>query len=125
MFANWLRLGLTSGRITTSYPHRRPEVLRDHRLWKVLPQVSTVSSFQEAQIRVNKCPTQALTLTVNTDDFQLSLDRGACIACGRCIEAQSQEVLWGEEGLDLAVLERQGLMTHQPIVGGVIDGERG
>lgn len=123
MFAKWLRLGLTSGRITTSYPDFRSEVIVEHRLWKVLPNISTVS-LQKAQTLVNNCPTQALTLTADAENFQLSFDRGACIACGRCMAGQPEEIPWDNEKFDLVAFERQALVKTQAVTGGDCHDER-
>lgn len=121
MFAKWLRLGLQSARITTTYPRRRFEVLETHRLWRGLPDSISVPSALEAERLVRLCPTKALTLTHDRKGMQLSLDRGACITCGRCIESG----MGWDDAIDLATLDRKALFSRQPIEGGTPNDERG
>ena len=102
MLAKWLRLGLRSGRVTTTYPVGRTDVLRSHEQWRLLPKLTRVPSEKEAEYLVALCPTKAIRFTQDDEVTRLFIDLSACIACGRCIRPSGEGVVEWNSAIDLA-----------------------
>ncbi len=101
MFANWLRSGWASGRVTTDYPSRREHVLEKHHNWNIIPSIITPCHRFECECQ-DLCPTGA----ISKDKTGIQLDRAACIACGRCIAQCPQGVFAWSADIDLAVTRK-------------------
>ena len=110
MLAKWLRLGLGSRRVTTTYPVKRTEVLRSHEQWHVLPKPIRVPSQQEGAYLVALCPTKAIQFTSEDKGARLYIDLSACIGCGRCMEATKETSLEWNPALDFAGKGRDSLV---------------
>ncbi len=110
MLAKWLRLGLGSGRVTTTYPVRRTEVLRSHEQWHVLPNPVRVPSKQEAAFLVAHCPTNAIQFRPEDACAQLFIDLSACIGCGRCMQVTKERILEWNSAIDFAGKARDSLV---------------
>ena len=110
-FTPWVSRGLREGVVTTPYPSR-PDGYGEK--WRgavtVLPRGSRVDNGAA----VGLCPTGAIA----QDSAGISLDRGRCILCGRCVE-QHPDLFAFEAGPELAAQSRQGLL-----VPGMVDDDK-
>jgi dissimilatory sulfite reductase (desulfoviridin) alpha/beta subunit len=109
--ALWFLRGLRRGVVTTRYPVRidpwlatlpTPPAFRPDLLTAAL-----------AERLVVLCPSRALT----TDGLALTLDIGACTACGRCLNAAGAAAAPSGE-FELAATARGQLIKQIPIGGG-------
>jgi len=116
--AFWFYRGLRRGIVTTRYPKEpvdpwtsalpTPPAFRPERLTR------------ELAIRLaDACPAGSIT----TGDDELTVDLGRCTGCGRCLAIGGDALEPSGEFL-LAATERQSLVKHVPIRGGVNDVER-
>lgn len=101
----WALRGLRDGVVTTGWP-KRPDEYADS--WHGA--VSVIGDAHERDV-AGLCPTGAIEVS-----DRVRLDRGRCIACGRCVAARPDVFAWaaGATGPDAAALTRQAL-----IVGGI------
>lgn len=111
MLAKWIRLGIGSGRVTTTYPVHGTEVIHSHEHWHVLPKPIRMPSPQEAERLIALCPTNAIQFTQDDETSQLFVDLCACIGCGRCIEATEARVFEWHPSLDFAGKARESLVV--------------
>jgi Ni,Fe-hydrogenase III small subunit/ferredoxin len=110
----WALRGIRHGVVTTRYPRRSDpyfdefpatvEVVRSPEARHNLHENLTQATLDEL------CPTGALELTDSTVG-DLTVDRGACIACGRCVEARPDLFSW-RSGADVASLSRHALVAR-------------
>ncbi len=124
MFASWLRFGLTSGRVTTSYPKNREVLLREHSSWHTVPRLDATAArkptptLQDVKAWAMRCPTSALFVWSDESGWGISLDEGACIGCNRCVVPNVQRVTeWGAD-VDLFALDRLALVDSVRLQGG-------
>jgi Ni,Fe-hydrogenase III small subunit/ferredoxin len=121
----WVLRGLRDGIVTTKWP-RRPDEYAE--TWRgpvvVRPDAADVAlsgphATHDANIPVldmpavawsvaELCPTGAITVT-----DRLRVDQGACILCGRCVDARPDLFAWsaGATGPGAAALVRQALIV--------------
>lgn len=98
----WVARGLREGIVTTAYP-RRPDGYGEGFAAAV-----TVTAQPPPEIRgglARICPTGAIAV-----DDRVTLDRGRCILCGRCVAARP-EVFAYEASIETARLARRLLVT--------------
>ena len=116
----WALRGLRNGVLTTSWP-RRPdpyfeefpatvEVLHTPDAHRVRESVAIQSVLDRI------CPSGALTATDDEGGNDLVVDRGACIACGRCVRAAPELFAW-RRGADTATLTRRALVVRHGVEG--------
>ncbi|MEP6559721.1 MAG: ferredoxin [Nakamurella sp.] len=104
----WALRGLRNGVLTTRWP-RRPDDYADEFPSAVTVRPHADSHASGAAIRrlheaAAACPTDA----ISTESGQVSLDRGRCVLCGRCVEDAPERFGW-TQGADTAVLGRRAL----------------
>ncbi|RIV19209.1 hypothetical protein D2Q93_13095 [Alicyclobacillaceae bacterium I2511] len=107
MFANWLRSGWASGRVTTRYPFHRTEILQQHSNWHVVPKIVASCSRSECSC-THLCPTGA----IGKDVTGVWLNQAACIGCGRCVTQCPVGVFAWSPVIDLAVTQMESLRTR-------------
>jgi hypothetical protein len=108
--ALWFLRGVRRGVVTTRYPAR------------IDPWVATLPTppafhpdlltAELAERLVALCPSTALA----TDGITLTLDLGACTACGRCLAAAGPAAVPSGE-VELTATTRDQLVKHIPIGG--------
>ncbi len=101
----WVLRGLRNGVLTTRYPAQAESYDPGfHGSVRVSPvDVASVSGGELA------CPTHAIAVT----DAEITLDRGLCVLCGRCVAARP-DVFSFDSGFEVASFERDGLVTGYP-----------
>jgi Ni,Fe-hydrogenase III small subunit/ferredoxin len=108
----WITRGLREGIVTTRYPKKPDRYSRD---WQgaVRVQVTTGSASDDettpsfGQV-ASSCPTGA----ISTEDGSLTLDRGACILCGRCVDLRG-DVFRFDSAFEVSTLGRKSLVVPQ------------
>lgn len=108
--ALWFVRGLRRGVVTTRYPARTDawtETLPTPPAFR--PDLLTPRLAEEL---VALCPSRALA----TDGVTLTLDVGACTACGRCLDAAGDAAVPSGE-FELTATARQHLIKQIPIDG--------
>jgi len=95
----WVLRGLRRGIVTTPYP-RRPD---DYG-----PGFHATVSLRRAGSSADVCPTAAIGRAA--DGSAVTLDRGRCIACGRCVDASPEHFAF-DSTLELASVGRAGLVV--------------
>lgn len=100
MFAKWLRDGLGSGRLTTTYPLDRDRIFEDCDNWNRVPVV--INNCGECEKCRDICPSGAITLHRNGDENKIVIEPGKCICCGIC-EAECSSKVIAHGRLDLAI----------------------
>jgi len=90
MLADWLRSGLSSRRVTTTYPYGK-EANPIHRNWRTVPVIVSACKSTMPCRCGDFCPTQAITCP---DGFAVQIDVGSCIGCGRCVNLCPQVFAW-------------------------------
>lgn len=108
----WALRGLLNGTLTTRYPGRSDPYLDGFAATVEVvggrdPDPPGVRPTQEALDAV--CPTGALHRSESGDPV-VTVDRGACIACGRCVLAYPEVFAW-RRGADVAALTRGALVV--------------
>jgi len=102
----WFTRGLRNGVVTTGYPARSDRYAqRFPAAVGVRPDHPAVAEAQVAPL----CPTGAIHVT---PDGLVSLDRGRCILCRRCVMARP-DVFELVEGAETATLTRDALLVPQ------------
>lgn len=107
----WVFRGLRNGVVTTGWPRRRDAYFDE------FPAAVTVAD-QPDELRRHAlavslrgprplCPTDAITITA---EGSVTLDRGRCILCGRCVAAFGDVFTWAH-GADTARLTRSLLVV--------------
>jgi Ni,Fe-hydrogenase III small subunit/ferredoxin-like protein FixX len=81
----WIARGLHQGRVTTRYPARDEEPSYGFR-----GRVAVMDTEGADPSLESVCPTRAIVV----DGGQVSLDRGRCILCGACVEAQPERFVF-------------------------------
>ena len=110
--------------MTTSYPKNRPAVLEAHSSWHIVPRLDASAmqgptpTLQDAKEWVMRCPTSALFVWTDETGWGIALDRGACIGCNRCVVPDMTTLTDWEADADLAVSNREALVTRVRIQGG-------
>jgi Ni,Fe-hydrogenase III small subunit/ferredoxin len=112
----WALRGLRHGVVTTGYPrHADP-------YFDAFP--ATVEVRHDAEARPARaavtqaaldelCPTGALE-AVDGPAREVTVDRGACIGCGRCVEGRPDLFAW-RAGADVAALTRHTLVARSEL----------
>jgi Ni,Fe-hydrogenase III small subunit/ferredoxin len=106
----WITRGLREGIVTTRYP-RRPDGYGPafRATATVVPRPPADSPADPTVTEViASCPTRA----ISADGPEVHLDRGGCIACGRCVE-QAPDVFAFESSPEVATLGREMLVVPQ------------
>lgn len=101
----WIPRGLRRGRVTTRYPadaERAPAGYRGR--VEVLDPAGAGSEVETL------CPTGAITLDASE---MIRLDRGRCILCGACVEAEPERFAFsdGPDAYETAARRREGLLA--------------
>ncbi|MHB1988835.1 MAG: NADH-quinone oxidoreductase subunit B family protein [Acidimicrobiales bacterium] len=101
----WLTRGLRQGVVTSHYP-RRPDDYGPS--FRATVGVRTTAELGEAEADsiAALCPTGA----ISTRQGGFRIDRGRCIACGRCVGARS-DIFWFDPDLETARLHRDLLIV--------------
>ncbi|MDR0360098.1 MAG: hypothetical protein LBJ87_11650 [bacterium] len=102
----WIGQALRTGIVTTGYPRRPEPQPAGVRNRLVLDPGRTELAEMERCAAV--CPASALTVR----DRTVRLDLGRCIQCGRCVEASESGALRFVPDYELAVRNRQDLVTE-------------
>lgn len=76
----WIPRGLREGIVTSRYPRRPDDYGPDFRASVTIARGAATGG--ELNLAAGACPTGAITVV----DADASLDRGACILCGRCVQ---------------------------------------
>ncbi|MCL6105626.1 MAG: hypothetical protein M1483_08405 [Actinobacteria bacterium] len=107
----WFFRGLKKGIVTTSYPKwNTEEKCYWNSLLPTVPAYSSTTHLADHQLGhqlVNICPSNAL----KQEGQELYLDKGACSACGRCIE-QGGGTLSESATFELATTKREALISQ-------------
>lgn len=98
----WLLRGLLDGVVTTPWP-AHPDAYFDQ--FPVTPVPTGPAPADPAALKA-VCPTGAISVAEGT----VSLDRGRCIACGRCVDQRPDLFAW-RHGSDVARAERETLIA--------------
>ncbi|RNI24947.1 NADH:ubiquinone oxidoreductase [Flexivirga caeni] len=103
----WLLRGLRDGVVTTGWP-ARPDDYFDQFPVTPVPtgQPITDTAGMDAAELEALCPTGAINVAADT----ITLDRGRCIACGRCVTQRPDLFAW-RPGSDVARAERDMLIA--------------
>jgi Ni,Fe-hydrogenase III small subunit/ferredoxin len=88
----WIFRGLRNGVVTTGYP-RRPDLYGD----SFAGAVSVLDTTAAGDV-TTLCPTGAIS-----QDAGITLDRGRCILCGRCVDQRPDVFAW-QYGSDTALV---------------------
>ncbi len=104
----WVLRGFEDGVLTSAWP-RRPDPYFDEFAAAVRPADGPVDP-ETARRLVDLCPTRAIG---PGDAGRLTLDRGRCTLCGRCVAALPAAVEW-EYGADTAHTARGTLVAGGP-----------
>jgi Ni,Fe-hydrogenase III small subunit/ferredoxin len=107
----WTLRGLRDGVVTTHWPARRDAYFDDFRAAVAVDQPEAAPRLGGQDGLDGLCPTRAITDT----DGGITLDRGRCILCARCVERHPEVFSWAD-GSDTAQLGRGRL-----VVGAVSD----
>jgi Ni,Fe-hydrogenase III small subunit/ferredoxin len=99
----WVLRGLRNGVLTTPYP-RRPDGYGPQ--YRSAVRVTGATADEGVE---DLCPTGA----IGTPGARLSLDRGRCVLCGRCVQARPESFAFEPE-VELASLRRQDLVVAHP-----------
>jgi Ni,Fe-hydrogenase III small subunit/ferredoxin len=102
-FTPWVSRGLREGIVTTRYPSR-PDGYGDK--WRGAVAVLPPGSRVDDEGATALCPTSAIAEI----DTTISLDRGRCILCGRCVE-ERRDLFAFESGAELAARSRRALVV--------------
>lgn len=100
----WFSRGLRDGVVTTPWP-TRPDAYFDQFPVTPVP-VATETDVADATAIEALCPTGAIAVEQDT----ITLDRGQCIACGRCVTQRPDLFAW-RHGSDVARDERDTLIA--------------
>lgn len=99
----WALRGLRNGVLTTRYPRRSDAYFDDFRNGVEVIDLGRDITPEELE---ETCPTGALSL-----EPAITVDRGACIACGRCVQRHPDIFAW-RDGSDVATTSRQTLVLN-------------
>ncbi len=100
----WVLRGMRNGVVTTGYP-RRPDPAMTAGVHAIVrPAVGAVWDPSLADL----CPTGA----IGHIGDRITVDQGACIGCGRCVEGSGGAIVW-EDGPGRPSLTRAGLVVPQ------------
>jgi Ni,Fe-hydrogenase III small subunit/ferredoxin len=100
----WFLRGLRDGVVTSTWPHR-PDAYFDQ--FPAAVQVSQEARASHAAGAEALCPTRAIAAG---DDGRITVDRGRCILCGRCVQARPGLFSWAP-GSGTAGLSRETLVV--------------
>ncbi|MFC6706562.1 hypothetical protein [Flexivirga alba] len=110
----WLLRGLRDGVVTTPWPGRRDAYFDQFPVTPVPTGASAITTDPGAIESL--CPTGAITFAPGNDT--ITLDRGRCIACGRCVQQRPDLFAW-QPGNDVARDDRDMLIADTPPDGDV------
>jgi formate hydrogenlyase subunit 6/NADH:ubiquinone oxidoreductase subunit I len=96
-----IRKGVATQR--TPFPKPDPDV------WG-FPEVTMAPCDAACNGCVEECPTDAIKITIDDGKPLLSLDRGACIGCGRCIEICPTKTIVNSRTYEVATVTREDLI---------------
>lgn len=101
----WVLRGLRDGVLTTAYP-RRPDTYE-----REFPGAIGVSDVPSAPALTALCPSGAIGAA---GDGRVSVDRGRCVLCGRCVAARPDVFGWAA-GAETARLLRRSMVVPERI----------
>ncbi len=108
----WALRGLRDGTLTTPWPRRADGYLDTFPATvESLPDPGPQAPTPTQEDLDAVCPTGALRAAQGADD-RARVDRGACIACGRCVTAYPRLFGW-RAGADTAALTRAALVVPE------------
>ncbi len=82
MFGAWLRSGVGSKRVTSSYPQHRAIDQATWSQWNVVPLIKGPCTEDGCAVCVGVCPSSAIA---KVNSHFVIVDTGACISCALCI----------------------------------------
>ncbi|WP_019971116.1 ferredoxin [Mycobacterium sp. 141] len=104
----WMLRGLRNGVLTSRWPARPdPYFSAFAGAVKVVRAPDSPQDLARIEQAAAACPTAAITV-----DPAVRLDRGRCIMCGRCIDADPAVFGW-DIGSDTGVVDRESLVVGQ------------
>ncbi len=106
----WIARGLRDGIVTTRYPRRPDGYGPTFRAVATIGATASADSHASVNEAIAACPTRA----ISAEGSRIQLDRGRCIACGRCVE-QAPDVFAFESSPESAVLGRQMLVVPEKV----------
>ncbi len=104
----WITRGLREGIVTSHYPRRPDGYGEDFHAGVTVRPESAAQGGRTGEIDavVTACPTGAISL----DRDKVSIDRGRCIVCERCVLSRP-EVFISESRIETATLKREHLVV--------------
>jgi Ni,Fe-hydrogenase III small subunit/ferredoxin len=110
----WAVRGLRDGVVTTRWPSRPDAYFEGFRAAvTVTGDQARAQGLADQHELDDLCPTGALRVDSRSPEPDVSVDRGCCILCGRCIAAAPEVFRWAA-GAGTAVLRRPQLVVGQP-----------
>lgn len=107
----WALRGLREGVVTSRWPRRRDEYFDWFPATVEVDQTPATIGKRRELAHQNTldqlCPTGAICAT---EDGDLSLDRGSCVLCGRCVDAVPEVFSWAR-GAGISSLTRSQLVV--------------
>jgi Ni,Fe-hydrogenase III small subunit/formate hydrogenlyase subunit 6/NADH:ubiquinone oxidoreductase subunit I len=100
-----LRKSLSTGVVTTSYPHTAPEISTHAR---GRPEID-YANWPDARAAAEVCPTGSLACADSNSRRTVTLDLGKCTFCGLCAEADTAIRMTNQ--CELGATRRQDLVT--------------
>lgn len=108
MTVPWTVRGLRNGVLTTRWP-RRPDGYFDSFRGGITVEQAGASPLAQGDLDA-LCPTGALRTAETNRPDGISVDRGRCILCGRCVAAEPAIFRWSS-GAAVAALRREHLVV--------------
>jgi Ni,Fe-hydrogenase III small subunit/ferredoxin len=102
----WITRGLREGIVTTPYPRRPDGYGPTFHSSATIDATANALAHPSVNEAIAVCPTRA----ISSDGSQVRLDRGRCIACGRCVE-RAPEVFAFESSAEVSTLGRHMLIV--------------
>jgi len=106
----WVPRGLRDGKLTTGWPRRPDAYFDEFAAGVTVRHDAPPMSHAEADAAARVCPTGAIGHVDDDDGVRPTLDRGACILCGRCVAAFPQ-FFARESGAATAGIDRRALVV--------------
>src|SRR3954453_2108508 len=102
-----LQRSLATGVVTTGYPDAPAQICASFR---GAPRFD-FANWQDARPAAAVCPTEAISIRDSGQTRQVTVDYGLCVYCGECSEAGPAGAVRMSGDFELAVRERQDLVT--------------
>jgi Ni,Fe-hydrogenase III small subunit/ferredoxin len=114
----WALRGLRNGVVSSSWPRHEDDYFTQFPAMVEVrhsPEARRLSvSIGSQALLDDLCPTGALHETGDRVGVGVTVDRGACIACGRCVQAAPELFGW-RHGADTASLSRTALVARSGV----------